>query len=119
MGGLISETSVTKHNSIQFFTRAILDLSNPSQNEATEVRRKQNIELLQKHPSVALATCLNFQSYDQTREWEKYLLVYACSRTIGSFTQIVWDRALGMSLENPKSINMPWIEEFYQDKERK
>ncbi len=50
-----------------------------------------------------------------TQTHDLYMLLFSVSSSFGGFAQIVWDRALGLSLENPKSVDMPFIEEFYRN----
>jgi citrate synthase len=35
---------------------------------------------------------------------------FGASRAIGVLASLIWDRALGLSIERPKSITTDWIE---------
>ncbi|KAL4573774.1 hypothetical protein LXL04_020591 [Taraxacum kok-saghyz] len=39
-----------------------------------------------------------------------YIVVFGVSRSIGICSQLIWDRALGLPLERPKSVTMEWLE---------
>jgi citrate synthase len=39
-----------------------------------------------------------------------YTVLFGVSRSIGIGSQLVWDRALGLPLERPKSVTMEWLE---------
>ncbi|KMZ69096.1 Citrate (Si)-synthase [Zostera marina] len=39
-----------------------------------------------------------------------YTVLFGVSRCIGICSQLIWDRALGLPLERPKSVTMEWIE---------
>ncbi|KZV21783.1 Citrate synthase family protein [Dorcoceras hygrometricum] len=41
-----------------------------------------------------------------------YTVLFGVSRAIGICAQLIWDRALGLPLERPKSVTMEWIESF-------
>ncbi|CAM8964827.1 unnamed protein product [Rhodiola kirilowii] len=41
-----------------------------------------------------------------------YTVLFGVSRAIGICSQLVWDRALGLPLERPKSVTMEWLENF-------
>lgn len=48
--------------------------------------------------------CLVFCSY--------YTVLFGVSRAMGVLSQLVWDRALGLPIERPKSITSGWIKDF-------
>jgi citrate synthase len=50
------------------------------------------------------------------REFNYYTVLFGVSRAMGALSQVFWDRALGMPLERPKSINKEWIEDYFKDK---
>ncbi|KAB5520254.1 hypothetical protein DKX38_024573 [Salix brachista] len=39
-----------------------------------------------------------------------YTVLFGVSRSIGICSQLIWDRALGLPLERPKSVTMEWLE---------
>ncbi|KAI4338833.1 hypothetical protein MLD38_023844 [Melastoma candidum] len=39
-----------------------------------------------------------------------YTVLFGVSRSIGICSQLIWDRALGLPLERPKSVTMDWLE---------
>lgn len=43
-------------------------------------------------------------------------VILGVARSIGSLSQLVWDRALGLPIERPSSVNMDWIENFCMEK---
>ncbi|KAI5082602.1 hypothetical protein GOP47_0002345 [Adiantum capillus-veneris] len=43
-------------------------------------------------------------------------VVLGVARSIGSLSQLVWDRALCLPIERPSSVNLDWIENFCQRK---
>ena len=41
-----------------------------------------------------------------------YTVLFGVSRSLGICSQLIWDRALGLPLERPKSVTMEWLEKF-------
>ncbi|CAK9177431.1 unnamed protein product [Ilex paraguariensis] len=41
-----------------------------------------------------------------------YTVLFGVSRSIGICSQLIWDRALGLPLERPKSVTMDWLEDY-------
>ncbi|KAH7684355.1 Citrate synthase eukaryotic-type protein [Dioscorea alata] len=39
-----------------------------------------------------------------------YTVLFGVSRSLGICSQLIWDRALGLPLERPKSVTMDWLE---------
>ncbi|KAH9774714.1 Citrate synthase 4 [Citrus sinensis] len=39
-----------------------------------------------------------------------YTVLFGVSRSLGICSQLIWDRALGLPLERPKSVTLDWIE---------
>jgi len=72
-------------------------------------------DILKKHgkamnpwPNVdAHSGCL--QVYYGVTEYDFYTVLFGVSRAIGILTQLVWSRALGFSIERPKSISTDWL----------
>ncbi|XP_047336086.1 citrate synthase, mitochondrial-like [Impatiens glandulifera] len=50
---------------------------------------------------------LNYYGLTEARY---YTVLFGVSRSIGICSQLIWDRALGLPLERPKSVTMDWIE---------
>jgi len=49
------------------------------------------------------------QWYYGVKEYDFYTVLFGVSRALGVLAQLVWDRALGLPLERPKSVTMEWI----------
>nr|ANW46676.1 citrate synthase mitochondrial [Annona cherimola] len=41
-----------------------------------------------------------------------FTVLFGVSRSIGICSQLIWDRALGLPLERPKSVTMEWLESY-------
>ncbi|XP_031480791.1 citrate synthase 4, mitochondrial-like [Nymphaea colorata] len=41
-----------------------------------------------------------------------YTVLFGVSRSLGVCSQLIWDRALGLPIERPKSVTMDWLERF-------
>ncbi|KAL8094673.1 hypothetical protein AgCh_036269 [Apium graveolens] len=41
-----------------------------------------------------------------------YTVLFGVSRAMGICSQLIWDRALGLPLERPKSVTMEWLENY-------
>ena len=44
-------------------------------------------------------------------EYDFYTVFFGASRAIGVLASLIWDRALGLAIERPKSITTGWMEE--------
>ncbi len=49
-------------------------------------------------------------------EYEFYTVLFGVSRAMGVLASLTWDRALGLSIERPKSITTDWVKEKYSSK---
>ncbi|RZC77446.1 hypothetical protein C5167_001631 [Papaver somniferum] len=49
-------------------------------------------------------------NYFGLTEARYYTVLFGVSRSIGICSQLIWDRALGLPLERPKSVTMEWLE---------
>jgi len=49
------------------------------------------------------------QWYYGVREYDFYTVLFGVSRAMGVLAQLVWDRALGLPIERPKSMTTEWI----------
>ncbi len=72
-------------------------------------------EILKKHgkaknpwPNVDAHTGCLFVHYGLV-EHKYYTVLFGVSRAIGVLSSLVWDRALGLPLERPKSVTTDWI----------
>ncbi|VVB06331.1 unnamed protein product [Arabis nemorensis] len=52
---------------------------------------------------------LNYYGLTEARY---YTVLFGVSRSIGICSQLIWDRALGLPIERPKSVNMDWLDKF-------
>ncbi|XP_065872872.1 citrate synthase, mitochondrial isoform X2 [Euphorbia lathyris] len=50
---------------------------------------------------------LNYYGLTEARY---FTVLFGVSRSIGICSQLIWDRALGLALERPKSVTMEWLE---------
>jgi citrate synthase len=73
--------------------------------------------ILQEHgkaknpwPNVdAHSGCL--QMYYGVTEYDFYTVLFGVSRAMGVLASLIWDRALGLPIERPKSITTGWVKE--------
>lgn len=49
------------------------------------------------------------QWYYGVREYDFYTVLFGVSRAMGVLAQLIWDRALGLPIERPKSVTTEWI----------
>jgi len=49
-------------------------------------------------------------------EYSYYTVLFGVSRAFGVLSQLVWDRALGLPLERPKSVTVEWLQDYVKDK---
>jgi citrate synthase len=45
------------------------------------------------------------------REYDFYTVMFGVSRAMGVLAQLIWDRALGLPIERPKSVTTEWIKQ--------
>lgn len=45
-------------------------------------------------------------------EYEFYTVLFGVSRALGVLASLCWDRALGLSIERPKSVTTQWVKQF-------
>jgi len=45
-------------------------------------------------------------------EYDFYTVLFGVSRAIGVLSSLIWDRALSLPLERPKSVTSEWLKEF-------
>jgi len=48
-------------------------------------------------------------------EFDFYTVLFGVSRALGVLAQLVWDRALGLPIERPKSVTTEWLENFLKE----
>jgi citrate synthase len=51
------------------------------------------------------------QWYYGVKEYDFYTVLFGVSRAMGVLAQLIWDRALGLALERPKSVTTEWIKQ--------
>ncbi|MCK7559704.1 citrate (Si)-synthase, eukaryotic [Chitinophaga sedimenti] len=49
-------------------------------------------------------------------EYEFYTVLFGVSRALGVLASLCWDRALGLSIERPKSVTTEWMKSFVEGK---
>ena len=45
-------------------------------------------------------------------QYDYYTVLFGLGRAFGVLSQLVWDRALGLALERPKSVTSEWLRGF-------
>ena len=60
-------------------------------------------------------TFLSLQYYKMT-EMNYYTVLFGVSRALGCLASLVWDRALGLPIERPKSFDTPHLRKLVSDK---
>jgi citrate synthase len=50
--------------------------------------------------------------YYGVKEYDFYTVFFGVSRALGVLAQLVWDRALGLAIERPKSVTTEFLEDF-------
>ena len=50
--------------------------------------------------------------YYGIKEYDFYTVFFGVSRAIGVLSQLVWDRALGLAIERPKSVTTDFLEDY-------
>lgn len=55
-------------------------------------------------------------TYYGMKEFDFYTVLFGVSRAMGTLASLVWDRALGLSLERPKSVTTGWIKRQVEGK---
>ena len=48
-------------------------------------------------------------------EYSYYTVLFGVSRALGVLAALCWSRALGFSLERPKSVTLDWVREFIKE----
>ncbi|KHJ34105.1 putative 2-methylcitrate synthase [Erysiphe necator] len=66
---------------------------------------KMNCRIQCPYPNVDASSGVIFHYYG-FRETLYYTVIFGVSRALGALSQYIWDRALGLPIERPKSINM-------------
>jgi citrate synthase len=51
------------------------------------------------------------QWYYGVKEYDFYTVLFGVSRAMGVLAQLIWDRALGLPIERPKSMTTEWIKQ--------
>ena len=50
-------------------------------------------------------------------QFDFYTVFFGVSRALGVLAQLVWDRALGLPIERPKSVTTEWLENFIKEQQ--
>jgi citrate synthase len=53
--------------------------------------------------------------YFGVTEFDFYTVFFGVSRAMGVLAQLIWDRALGLAIERPKSVTTEWLENFIKE----
>ncbi len=56
------------------------------------------------------------QWYYGVCEYDFYTVLFGVSRALGVLSALIWDRALGLPIERPKSVTTKWVSEFVSKK---
>ena len=70
---------------------------------------KQHGKAKNPWPNVDAHTGCLFVHYG-LEEYEFYTVLFGVSRAIGVLSSLLWDRALGLPLERPKSVTTEWLQ---------
>ncbi len=76
---------------------------------------KNNSKIQNPYPNVDSHSGIILWHYG-IREMEYYTVLFAISRTMGMLSQILWNRALNMPIERPKSINSDFIDKYLKNR---
>jgi citrate synthase len=52
------------------------------------------------------------QWYYGVKEYDFYTVMFGVSRAMGVLAQLIWDRALGLAIERPKSLTTETIKKM-------
>ena len=55
--------------------------------------------------------------YYGANQFDFYTVFFGVSRALGVLAQLVWDRALGLPIERPKSVTTEWLENFIKEQQ--
>jgi citrate synthase len=56
------------------------------------------------------------QWYYGVKEYDFYTVMFGVSRAMGVLAQLIWDRALGLAIERPKSLTTETIKKIVAEK---
>jgi citrate synthase len=48
-------------------------------------------------------------------EYDYYTVLFGVSRALGVLASLIWDRALGLPIERPKTVTTEWIQDFVKN----
>ena len=74
---------------------------------------KDNSKIKNPYPNVDSHSGIILWHYG-IKEMEYYTVLFAISRAMGMVSQNVWNRALSMPIERPKSINSEFIDNYFK-----
>lgn len=69
-------------------------------------------------PNVDAHSGVLLRYYGMTEE-RYYTVLFGVSRAMGPLANLVWDRALGLPIERPKSVTTDWIRNHFESEETK
>jgi citrate synthase len=55
--------------------------------------------------------------YYGASQFDFYTVFFGVSRALGVLAQLIWDRALGLPIERPKSVTTEWLENFIKEQQ--
>lgn len=67
-------------------------------------------------PNVDAHSGVMLRHYGMTEE-NYYTVLFGVSRALGPLANLVWDRALGLPIERPKSVTTEWIKNHFESEE--
>lgn len=67
-------------------------------------------------PNVDAHSGVLLRYYGLTEE-KYYTVLFGVSRAIGPLASLIWDRALGLPIERPKSVTTGWIKSHFESKD--
>ena len=74
---------------------------------------KNNSKINNPYPNVDSHSGIILWHYG-IKEMEYYTVLFAISRAMGMVSQNIWNRALSMPIERPKSINSEFIDNYFK-----
>jgi len=71
----------------------------------------EKVKIKSPWPNVDAHSGATLMHYGMT-EYRFYTVLFGVSRALGVLASLCWDRALGLSIERPKSVSSAWLKEF-------
>lgn len=76
----------------------------------------EKVKIKSPWPNVDAHSGATLMHYGLT-EYNFYTVLFGVSRALGVLASLCWDRALGLPIERPKSVNIKWLKEFVAKEE--